>query len=380
MTPKPYRILQLTSTSDIGGTESMLLHFLAHYDRARFEVEVGSLVGSGLLTERARALGVPAWNLAMGFQLDPRGLLELFMRLRAGRFDLVQLYGLRADTIGRPLARLAGAGRIVSSIRSTDPWRKGRHVWLDRATARLATLWISNSEAGRASRIARERFPGDKIVTILNGIPLPAPELAAPPSAAERVEFEKEAGLAPGDGPRVAFVANLRRMKGHADLIEALPAVLRERPGLRVLCAGRDDSAGEIPRLAAERGVAHAVRLLGFQSDTRHLIRHCDFLILPSLWEGCPVAVMEAMALGRPVVATRVGGIPELVESEREGLLIPPRDPAALAEALLRLAGNPELVRAMGEASRRRAERDFSVEAMTRRIEKAYLGLLENAE
>ena len=373
----PYRILQLTSTSDIGGAESMLLHFLQHFDRSRFEVEVGSLVGSGLLTERARALGVPAWNLAMPLHMmDPRAILKLFSLLRRGRFDLVQFYGLRADTLARPLAKLAGVPVIVSSIRSPDPWRKGRHVWLDRLTAWPTRLWISNSEAGRQTRITRERFPAGRIITILNGIPLPPAERTALPSPAERAAFERETGLAPADGPRVAFVANLRRMKGHVDLIEALPEVLKACPNLKVLCAGRDDSQGEIPRLARERGVDHALRLLGFCSDTQALIRQCDFLILPSLWEGCPVSVMEALSLGRPVIATRVGGIPELLDSGQEGLLIEPRAPRELADAILKLATDPERRTQMGEAARARAERDFSVERMTRRIEETYLELL----
>lgn len=372
-----YRILQLTSTSDIGGTESMLLHFLQHASRSRFSLEVGSLTGSGLLTERARALGVPAWNLAMRSPVSPGPGIHLFNLLRRGRFDLVQLYGLRADTLARPLARLAGIPVIVSSIRSTDPWRKRRHVWLDRLTAPLAALWISNSEAGRRSRIERERFAAEKIITILNGIPLPPPELAAPPTPEERRAFDEEAGLDPADGPRVAFVANLRRMKGHEDLVEALPAVLEKFPKLKVLCAGRDDSLGAIPALARARGVDHALRLLGFRADTQRIVRHCDWLILPSLWEGCPVSVMEAMALGRPVIATRVGGIPELLESGREGLLIQPHAPAELAQALTALAGDPARVHAMGEAARRRAEAEFSVETMTRRLEAVYLKLLE---
>jgi len=372
----PYRLLHLTSTSDLGGTEQMLLHFLRHVDRSRFEVEVGSLGGGGLLTERAREAGFSAWNLAMTHPASPAGAFRLLQRLRRGRFDLVQLYGLRADTLGRPLARLAGIAQIVSSIRSPDPWRRARHVWLDRLTAPLAQLWISNSEAGRRSRIEREHFPAERIVTIHNGIPLPPAELLTPPSAGERQAFEREAGLAPARGPRVAFIANLRRMKGHIDLIQALPRVLAQFPDLEILCAGRDDSAGGIPRLAREVGVADALRFLGFFAGTQALVRQCDFVILPSLWEGCPVSIMEAMALGRPPVATRVGGIPEILESGREGLLVPPASPAALAQAMLTLLGDSALRQQMGQAARARAERDFPVERMVRRLEATYLGLL----
>ena len=200
-----------------------------------------------------------------------------------------------------------------------------------------------------------------------------------PPTAAEEASFDADFGLSAADRPRVAFIANFRRMKGHCDLIHALPRVLKEFPRLRILCAGRDDSLGEIPRLAREAGVDQALCLLGYCADTARILRHSDLMILPSLWEGCPNSVQEAMALGRPIITTRVGGIPEILESEKQGLLIPPQSPDALAEALLRLLRRPDEARALGCAARERAARDFPVDLMVRRLEAIYLWQLGQA-
>ncbi|MFH0793838.1 MAG: glycosyltransferase [bacterium] len=374
---KTYRILQLTSTSDLGGTERMLLHFLQRANRTKFEIEVGSLQGGGALTHETASLGLVAWNLDLERRGLVKGTWQLWRRLRSGHFDLVQLYGLRADTLGRPLARLAGIRRVVSSIRSPDPWRRARHVWLDRLTSPLVTLWISNSEAGRQTRIRREKFKEQKIVTIPNGIPIPPPRLLDPPGVEESGAFEQEFGIGPDRRPRIACIANLRRMKGHGDLIEALPEVLKEFPRLVVLCAGRDDSGGAVAQKARSQGVSEALKFMGFVADTGRLLRQCDLAILPSHWEGCPVSVLEAMALGKPVVATKVGGIPELVRDGESGLLVAPHSPGALARAILDVLTQPERAAQMGRAARARAEEAFSVERMVARIEETYLWLLE---
>ena len=184
--PKLHRLLHLTATSEIGGTERLLLYVLEHVDRSRFDIEIGSLIGSGILTERVQAMGFPAWNLGMKHPLEPGAVARLYHRLRAGRFDLVQLYGLRAETLGRPLAWLARVPVIISTIHSPDPWRRTPHVWLDRLTAPLVKLWISNSEAGRLSRIQRERFAPERIVTIHNGIPIPPVAELSPPDGRRR--------------------------------------------------------------------------------------------------------------------------------------------------------------------------------------------------
>jgi glycosyltransferase involved in cell wall biosynthesis len=369
-TARPWRILQLASTSDMGGTERMILFLVEHIDRARFEPAVGCLQGSGELLRRAQAAGVRAIHFGEPRRLSLRGVWRLWRMLRRERFDLVQTYGLRADTVGRIAAKLAGVPVVVSSIRSIDPWRRWWHVWLDRLTAPLVDRFISNSEAGRQATIRRERFAPQRIEVVYSGVP------ARPIPFERREEIRRQLGVAPDAYPVVGILANLREMKGHRDVIEALPAILREWPQTVFIFAGRDDSGGAIGRLAEERGVARAIIMPGYVEDTPSLLAALDIFMLPSHWEGLPAAIVEAMHAGLPIITTKVGGIPELVRDGQEALLIEPAAPGAIAEAVCRLARDRELAAHLGQAARRRAENEFSIEAMVRRTESIYEQLL----
>ncbi|MGC8741479.1 MAG: glycosyltransferase [Candidatus Sumerlaeaceae bacterium] len=367
----PWRVLELASTSDMGGTERMILFLVEHLDREQFEPFVGCMQGKGELLRRAQAAGVPACHFGRQNRLSARGAWELLRFLRRHKIDLVQTYGLRADTIGRVVAKLAGVPVIVSSIRSIDPWRRWWHVWLDRLTAPLVDKFISNSEAGRQATIQREKFAPSRIEVIYSGIP--AREIPF----GRREEIRANLGVGCAAYPVVGILANLREMKGHRDVIEALPKILAEFPQTIFLFAGRDDSDGAIERTAQQKGVAHAIRFLGYVEDTPTLLAAIDIFCLPSHWEGLPAAVLEAMHAGLPIVTTRVGGIPELVRHGHEALLIEPRNPQQLAGAICELARNRELAAQLSEAAKARAVAEFSIEAMVKKTAEIYHTLLQ---
>ncbi len=367
---RPWRILQLASTSDMGGTERMILFLVEHIDKERFSPTVACLQGRGELLRRAEVLGVPGEHFGTTKGLSLRGIARLFRFLKREQFDLVQTYGLRADTVGRVLAKLSGVPVIVSSIRSIDPWRRWWHVWLDRLTAPLVDKFISNSEAGRQATIEREKFAPERIEVVYSGIPPREIPIE------HRAEIRRSLGVADKAWPVIGILANLREMKGHRDVIEALPLILRDWPDTVFLFAGRDDSDGAIARLAEERGVAHAIRFLGYVEETPLLLAAMDIFMLPSQWEGLPASVVEAMHAGLPIITTSVGGIPELVRHEKEALLVEPGNPTALAAAVTRLAADPGLAKRLGEAAKRRAQECFSIETMVRRTAEIYEALL----
>lgn len=367
---RPWRVLQLASTSDMGGTERMILFLVEAIDRARFSCSVAALVGGGELLSRAKPHCSDVRHLHFGGQISLGGTLALARYMRAEGFDLVQTYGLRADLAGRIAGWFAGVQVIVSSIRSIDPWRRWYHVLLDRATSRLAALYISNSEAGRQAAIARERLSPSKVRVVYSGIP------QRPIPIGERDDVRRQLALAAEDFPVIVILANLREMKGHRDVVEALPAILKAYPAARFVFAGRDDSRGGIEQLARERGVHDAIRFIGYYADTPRLLAASDIFMLPSHWEGLPVSVIEAMHAGMPIITTKVGGIPELVAHESEALLIDPAAPDQIATSVLRLADDPALRQALGTQARARAQGQFSISAMTRRIEAIYSELL----
>jgi len=187
--PSACRLLQLTSSADIGGTEQMLFRFLGKINRQKFNVRICSLVGSGRLTQACQRLGYQAWNLRLASPLQLGKLVWLYKLCRSERIQLIHTYGLRADTVGRFIAHIAGVPVIVSSIRGPDEQRGWWHVMLDRLTARWVDLFISNSEAGRQSRITRERFPPEKIVQIGIGQVPEGRQLFNPLTVTENLEL-----------------------------------------------------------------------------------------------------------------------------------------------------------------------------------------------
>lgn len=368
--PGPWRVLELASTSDMGGTERMILFLVEHLDRARFLPYVGCLQGSGELLRRAVAVGVQGKHFGSARGIRASSFMDVVRFVRAERIDLVQTYGLRADTVGRLAAKLGGASVVVSSIRSIDPWRRWWHVWLDRATAPLVDKFISNSRAGKLATVRREKFAPERIEVVYSGVPV------RPIPFERRGEIRAQLGVQPDSYPVVGVLANLRAMKGHRDVILALPTILREFPRSVFLFAGRDDSHGAIEAFAKQEGVASAIRFLGYVEDTTRLLAAMDIFLLPSHWEGLPASIVEAMHAGLPIVSTAVGGIPELVRHEEEALLVPPGAPAALAEAICRLAADPAFGRRLGDAALARARREFTIEAMVARTAAIYEELL----
>lgn len=350
----------------MGGTERMILFLIESLDKSRFESYVCSLVGSGELIGRAAPFCCATEHLQFRFPLDPLGISRLIRFVRRHRIDLVQTYGLRADVAGRIAARIGGARVVFSSIRSIDPWRRWHHTFLDRLTARWADLFVANSEAGRAATIAREKFASERIVVVHGGIP--PREIPT----GRRNEIRHELGLRPDIFPLIGILANLRDMKGHRDVIEALPAILRELPNTVFLFAGRDDSHGEIERLARERGVAGNILFLGYVKDTPRLLAAMDIFMLPSHWEGLPASVLEAMHAGLPIITTRVGGIPELVRDRKEALLIDAANVEQMTAAVIELAGNGDLRQKLSLAARARAESEFSISSMVQKMQDLY--------
>jgi glycosyltransferase involved in cell wall biosynthesis len=372
ITPKtdPFRVLQLTSTSDLGGAERMVLWLSQALDRTEFQPHIASLIGSGALHELAKQSDIPGTDLRFRSVVDPGGISRLVRLLHRERIDIIQTHGLRADAIARWAARLAGTRIVISTIHSIDPWRRWHHTLIDRATAPLVTHYIAVCEAAKQAAIAREHIPENRITVIPIGLP-PRPVPRSDRDAL-RARFE-----IPSDAfPVVGVLANLREMKGHLHAIDALPAILKQLPRAMFIFAGRDDSHGEIERYARERGVQPAIRFPGFIDRSEDVLGALDLFLQPSDWEGLPVSVLEALHTPLPIIATRVGGIPEIIRDGVEGVLIAPRDPSAIARAVINLANDPARRARFCKAAESRALTTFSLSHMTLRTEELYLKLL----
>jgi glycosyltransferase involved in cell wall biosynthesis len=369
---RPLRIVLCVGSLQVGGTESQLVKLAGRLTARGHDVHVVAVRCGGPYEEELRALGVPHRIFSYGGlrlrgpdgRRDPRVLLTeacelaaLWRHLRRLRPDVCHGFLFTCYTHVLPLALLAGVPARVNGRRGASPARPtglSRAV-LDFAGHRSSRLYVTNSRALREQLVREEGVPASRIEVIPNGVE-PAARVADP-------------GRSPARG---IVVANLIAYKGHADLVEALARL--DRPP-HVCLVGDGPERERIAALVEARGLGEVVGLAGAAPDARAMLADFQFAVLPSHGEGLPNAVLEAMAAGLPVVATRVGGVPDVLEDGVTGLLVPPRDPAALAAALARIAADPLLRRAMGAAGRRTAAR-LTMDACAARHEAVYRTLL----
>jgi glycosyltransferase involved in cell wall biosynthesis len=240
-------------------------------------------------------------------------------------------------------------------------------------TSSWVDVWISNSYAGKEISIKREKFPADKIEVIHNGIDL---------SKYKRIpdddigRLKKHYGIKDNDMV-IGEVANLRSMKGHVDIINAIPTLIEKHKNVKFFFAGEDASNGEIARYAEEKNVDKYIIFAGFCNNIPEILSLFDIFILPSLWEGLPTAIIEAMAMGLPIISTKVGGIPELIDNAKNGILIEPKSPQQIASAILYLLENKDLAKSMGERNIARAWQNHDIKQKARDDEKIYMELMK---
>jgi glycosyltransferase involved in cell wall biosynthesis len=362
-------IAHLVIGGDVAGGQLVALT-LARAAKARGDRVVFLSPARGPFTAMVEREGMDVHLVDVSRTFRVGGAFGLARLLRTLRVDVLHTHtALAANVLSRVAGRLAGVA-VVSHIHIENHFRPNRlaravHTTLDNGSARLAARVIAVSASTRDSLVA-QGYPARLVEVVHNGIDV---EAAA---AGNADGLRAELGV-PANAPLVGELARLCDVKGQRELIEAAVLV----PGVHVALAGDDLEQGGAYRvalvsLARDRGVADRVHFLGYRADADALLEQLDALVLPSWIEGLPISVLEAMAHAKPVIATPVGGTAELVVDGETGLLVPPRDPAALAEALRTLVDDPERARRLGLAGRDRVEREFSETAMTARVLEVY--------
>ena len=374
------RLFSVIAASGAGGAEQVFATLLQRLDPERFEVVV-ACHGQGSMLEKFRRHASHVWSLDLVDLRRPRTVTRLAALMRESRADLVHTHLWTADVLGGLAARLAGIRRIVSSVAGAyflpigvSGVRRARRILFSRV---FRTIYRGCDRVIAPSRYVAEdlltrpgiRVPRERVRVIENGVDV---------DDVDRVAHFAGHGLSErwGSGtPRIAVVSNFFPIKGHRFLVCAIPAVLRVYPDARFVLAGEGDSRTDVAALADSLGVRGRVTFTGEISDSLELMRASDLVVLPSLSEGLPITLVEAMALGRPVVTTRVGGIPEVVEDGVTARVVPPRDPEALAGAILELLADKNLAAGLGAEARVIARDRFSADRMVRRTEELYLEL-----
>lgn len=355
--------------SSIHGVSRLFAWWFPRYDKARFEVSLVGLKGSEPASERLVEQGIPVRHLGRG-RFDPRILTDLVAVARAHRARILHVHGYAAADFGRLAARLVGA-RLILHEHFADPRMPAYQALADRLLSSLTDRAIAVSGSTR-DFLVRERFvPKDRVRLIWNGAPL---DEFAPVGRERALRVRRELQI-PDDAPVVGAIGRLNTQKGHAYLLEAAPAILRAEPRAFLLVVGDGDLMEPLRQQARALGIAERVRFAGHRTDVPDLLGAIDVLAIPSLYEGTPLALFEAMAAGKAIVSSAVDGCAEVLEEGRTALLVPPRDAPALAAAIGSLLADSEGRGALSEAARA-ASRSYDIATCVARMQDLYAEVL----
>jgi glycosyltransferase involved in cell wall biosynthesis len=380
----PHRIAFCITDLDVGGAEQCLVNIVCGLDRQQWEPHVYCLGQRGALVDRLEQSGIPCTCLDWRGWPDAWRMLSLARRLRRFQPQLLQTFLFHGNLAGRIAGTLAGVPIIVSGIRVAEK-EKHWHLRLERLTRRLVACHVCVSEAVADFSIREARLPPERVVVIPNGVnvdrfasatAVPNEELNAPPQTRWMIS-----------------VGRLHPQKGHRLLIEAVGPLLRERPDWRLMIVGDGPLRAELDQQINQSGCHEQIVLLGFRRDVPRLLKSASLFVLPSLWEGQPNAILEAMAAGLPVVATDVEGVrgggqipsagspptnPGAVQPGVTGIVVPPADVAALRAAIEVLLDAPERLGLLSSQTLLSVNSILTTHQMTARYARLYAALLES--
>lgn len=384
--PETFDILEFANALAIGGTERQFVNLVRGIDPTRFRVHVATLVAGGKLMGELDAKRVPIAAYPVRHLYGPGAMSQQFRfsrYLKRQRIQLIHTHGFYANAFALPPSWLVRTPIRIASIRDDGSvWTRSQRA-VDRIACRLADCTVVNAETIRR-RLLDDGWPGDRVVVIPNGVDTDRFRRRSAPSG-----IRHELGL-PADGPIVGVLARLAPCKGLEFFLDAARIVADRFPDVRFLVIGDQEVLGngavraggsyrkELELRAERLGLKDRVVFAGFRLDVPEVLAELAVSVLPSVTgEGLPNSVLESMAAGLPVVATSSGGTSEAVVDGQTGFLVPPRDAAALARAIVPLIAVPALRSHMGAAGRRRIAEHFSLDRMAREMQALYARLIE---
>lgn len=361
MGAKKLNVLQLVNGFAIGGGEVGLLTLVKLLNREKYNQVICSVGQGGPLQKEFEETGYPVKVFKKKFAFDFSLIPKVAQLMKSEKIDIVLTTLFYADVIGAFAAHRAGVPVDISWEVVSHPF-KFRHTYAYKKAMKHIDMVVPVSHAIRRQIIAERGVPEEKAQTIHYGVD--TVKYAVKDGKAKR----KELGIADDE---IVFGTNARmtHQKGHCYLVEAAKQVVQKYPKVKFMLAGDGPLRGDLETQIREAGLTQKFRFLGFRSDIVELLSAYDMYVLPSLFEGLPNQVLEAMSCGKGVIATAVDGTVEAVNEAETGLLVPSKNPGALAQALLKVLDNPALFQKFGVNSRKRIEEQFTIEKEVREFE-----------
>jgi len=378
-------VLHLLETFNVEGYGTVVFNLVQGSDRDIFQNFVCCLQNGGEQEAAFKTLGVKTTNFDLKMLLDLSVIFKMVGFIKEWNIQLVHTHVTRADVFGRVAARLAKVPWVFSSIHGLDEHREQKrkrlHSMIDRFSMTLATRIIAVSEAVKTHVVHRQHIRPSRITTIYNGVDPGRYDIHIDVPAKKG-----ELGLRK-DCLTIGVCGRLVAVKGYDVFLKAARNVLRHRHRIQFLIVGEGVLRNELETLAQDLEIDAHVVFSGFRADIPEVLAIMDIYVMPSLNEGLPMNLLEAMAAAKPVIATHVGGIPEVLDKKGIGIMIPPNDCDMLADSILMLLENQEMRYEMGRKGRARVIERFHVEDMVEAYERLYLshirkgkGLMLNRE
>lgn len=377
MTPERIGVCTFVASFEVGGSERQFTNLALGLDRSRFDVRFGCLRPHGHFLNPIVEAGMPVTPYPLRHFYTPRGVAQqcrLAADLRRSGAAILHAYNFYANVFALPAAWAARTPVRIASIRDPGVYLNPRQKAAQRLAVRAADCILVNADSIRRWLISDGVDPS-RIVIIRNGI-----DLTRFTQTTRRPEVRGALGI-PADAPLIVVVSRLAPKKGLDHFIRAMREITAREPRARALIVGdaAPHDAGLVERLQADAraaGVGDRIVFCGFRADVPELLAEASVVVQPSENEGLSNALIESMASGCPVVATRVGGTPEAIDDGATGVLVPPADPAALAPAVSRVLEQPHWAATLGANAKERACTTYSMSRMVRDTERLYVDLL----
>jgi len=373
-------VLYIIWSLGLGGAEQVVINLAKGIDKKKFNVIVCCLNDKGIFAQEVEKEGIEVIALGKRGKFDATVLFKLIRVIKKYKIDIVHTHLWGANTWGRIAAKLAGVKVVIATEHNVDTWKPRYYFWIDRFLQYFTDKIIVVSEKVKEFYVG-EGISEKKIEVVHNGIPLfsssfPSCHLPGGIKTGEvRERVGEEFGIHPEDKV-LAIVGRLVEQKGHRYLFEALH-LLNGRYKLKVLVIGEGPQREKLVNMARQSGIEDKVMFTGIRQDVRRILSAVDILVMPSLREGLPMALLEAMANEVAVIASNVGGVPEVIIDKQTGILVKPGDKAELAEAINFLLEDESLRRKLAMEGKKRVTDEFSYNRMVERTEELYLGLLQ---
>ena len=366
------KILQLTNSCSAGGAEMHLLSLARYLNKEKYDITLAYFKeapdDSRSLRNEFLKTGIRVIDLKCENKYNPLAVIIIARLMRKYRFDLVHTHLFQAELLGRMAMIFNKSPRVIVTYHNTEEFLKNR-FWarMARYTTSRADQIITISDAVKNYLIDNVRVSETKIKMIYYGLEI----VDSANNYREDIRSKNKIGR---DDPLIGMIARYAPQKGHRFLLEAMTYVLKEVPEAKLFLAGHDEKKlkDSLEDYAKQLKIRPNVIFSEFQYDVYTLLREFDVFILSSLWEGFGLVLLEAMAAKKPIVASNVGPIPEIVIDNETGFLFPAKEPRIMAEKIILLLKNKELAKEMGRNGRRRLEEHFTIEKMIRETESVY--------